>query len=118
MPSKQMHLRSPRMEDLRNQQAELSVSKHRHAIAILDSHLIENLAGCRDRLDKNRMRGWNCFRHAMQIGDRKRQELAKCARVLYDSEHTSMGAMAPQTPRAPVAFSAGEIDFAGDPLTD
>jgi hypothetical protein len=85
MPAKKMHLRTPRLKHLRDEKAELAIAQDRHALALGDFHLVENLASGRNRFDENGVFGWDGRGHAMQVADRQRQELAEGSRMLDDA---------------------------------
>src|SRR5258706_1624606 len=107
-----MDLRSMRFQDLSNQQAQLSISKHRYRSSGRNLHLIENLArGCQ-RLHKHGVLRSNPSRHTTQIPLWQRQEISKCARMLHNSKNRALRAMTSKTSLAPLAFFTSQIDLA------
>ncbi len=83
-----------------------------------NAHLVQYLAGRGQRFDEDRFFRWNLARHSPQISLRQRQEFAKRARLFHDAEHRAGRTMPSQSARAPLAFSAGQIDFADHALAD
>lgn len=113
-----VNLSSVGLQNLSDQQTELSVSEHSHRRAGWNSHLIEDLAGRRERLNKHSVLGWDRARYWMQVAFGQREKLAKRARMFHDAEHSPARAMASQASLAPLAGSACQIDLAHHALAD
>ncbi len=118
MAAEQVDVRAVRVQHLRDQQPQFSVAEHADSLALRDFDLVQNLASRGDGFDENRVLVGNGLRHAMEIAHGQRQKFAKRAGVFDDSQNTALRAMAPEPPRAPVAFAARQIDFARDTAPD
>ena len=67
VPAKQMHPGAVGLQNLRDQQSELAVAQHRHALALWESSPDPESRTQRPRLDEDGVLLGNRLRHAMQI---------------------------------------------------
>ncbi len=112
MPAVLMNLRAVRLQNLSNQQTELSIAQHSHWSATWDFNLIQNLASGGERFNKNGMLRRDRARYTMQVALWQGQQFAKCAGMLHDSENRSSRTMAAKPFCAPAANAARQVDFA------
>jgi hypothetical protein len=107
-----MHPRAMGLKHLRYQQAELTIAQDGHALAFGDFDLVENLTSSGNGLDENGVFVRDRGGHSVQVTNRQREEFAKCSRMPDDAEDGPSWAVAAEAALAPIAMSAGEVDFA------
>ena len=80
--------------------------------------MVENLTGGCQRLNEYGLFIGHLVGNRVKIALRKHQVIRERARMINDTEHRAVWAMAIKTNRAIVAIAACEIDFADDALPD
>jgi hypothetical protein len=118
MTPKVVHSYAVRLQDLRDQQTEFAIAQHGHFPAPRDLHLIEDLAGSRQWLRENSTLNGKAHGYDVQVSFGKSQKVAKRAGVFQDAQHGTPRAMPAESPRAPFAVPAGEIDLTNHALAD
>ena len=113
-----MDLESIGAQSLGDQKTEFAIAQYGDLRATRDFHLIQNLACGRERLDKDGLLAGDAPRYAMQVFERKREELAERSGMFDDSKDGPLRAMTAETAAAPVAFAARQIDLADHALVN
>ena len=94
MPSKLVHVRTVRLQHLRDEQAQLAVAENRHFSALRGIFTWSRIsqAAASGSVKTACSMGRLC-RERVQIRFGQGQEFAKCAGMLHDAEHGAAGAM-------------------------
>ena len=107
-----MHPVAERVQHLGHQQPELAIAQDGDACATGNPHLLQKLAGSRQRLDEHSRLGGDSVRHDVEVALGQRKKFLKRPRIIYDSQNASLGTMPAHILAAPVAVSARQIDLA------
>jgi hypothetical protein len=113
VPSEERDCCAAQMENLRNEQTQLSIAEHRRSHTTSQFHLVQDLAGCRNGFDKHSLFVAQAVWDQVEIAIRKGEELSECARMLYDPEHRAARTVPAKTAAAPVTSAAGQVDLTG-----
>ena len=105
------------LQDLRDQQAELSIAQHGDRTR-LPEFTWSRISQAAARGSTNTACSVGSPGTRLQSSRRAESGIAKGSGMFHDAEHGAIGAMASEAARAPVAMSAGQIDFAHDALAD
>ena len=106
------------VQDHGDQQAEFPIAQDGDSFAGGNRHLIEDLAGGGERFQEYGAAGGEIVGEDVEVALRQGEEFGEGARVLDDSQHGAVGAMASQVPAAPFAIGTGQVDLAGHTLAD
>jgi hypothetical protein len=99
------------MQNLRDQQAELSVTKNSNTRPIRNDRLIEDLARCRNRLHKHGRFVGDSVGYDVQIGFRECQKFPEGTRMPKDAKNIPRRTVTPKTSLTPFALSARNVDL-------
>ena len=113
MAAEEVHFGAVRVNDLGDQETQLSVAQNGDAVVFGDADLIQDLASGGNGFDEDRMFDRDGLWHSMQIAQGQSQEFTKRSGMLDDTENGASGTMAAESAGTPFAMAAGEIDFAG-----
>src|SRR5258708_16091905 len=80
-------VRTRSLQDHSDQLCQLSIAKHACLWKLSNIKLIENLARCRERLNKHSFLVAHVRRHKMQILQRQRQIFRECAVMRHNAQH-------------------------------
>ena len=114
MTAEQEHIRAACFQCLCDEQSEFSIAQDGNALAFRDFDLIENFTSGGDGFNEDGVSIGNRFWDDVKIRDRQGEEFLKRAGMIDDAQDFARGAMTAEAATAPIAGSAGEIDFTGD----
>jgi len=105
-------------QNLPDQQPQLAVSQHGHGASFRNTNLVQDFAGCRQRLDEHRLLVRHSGRDGVEIALGQSEVFGEGAGMTRNSQHRAPRAMPAETPGAPLTFPAGDVDLADHPPAD